>query len=203
MKVGAWLGVTLWISLISSIYLPYISSKVGIYLLHTGQKWIWKPLPRPSWYESFEEDPLQAPKQYQNLMNSKDQGLLQMPNQHWMSLGWFGMLHALMTLWTRFETKLEIYKIQCQDAILIQFNVSKDKEVLWLCPSHDKQPSSSLLINSITSVMLDDDEVLLNFHSTIQGTEDHYISNMRSWDVNFIYTQGHPHKYAHIPTIKP
>jgi hypothetical protein len=51
--------------------------------------------------------------------------------------------------------------------------------------------------------MLDDDELLLNFHSTIQGTEDHYISNMCSWDVNFICMQGHPHKYAHIPTIKP
>lgn len=82
-------------------------------------------------------------------------------------------------------------------------NVSKDKEVLRLCPSHDKQPSSSLLINSITSVMLDDDEVLLNFHPTIQGMEDHYISNMCSWDVNSICTQGHPHNYAHIPTIKP
>jgi hypothetical protein len=107
MKVGAWLGVTLRISLISSIYLSYISSKVGIYLLHTGQKWIWKPIPRPSWYESFEKH--QAPKQY--LMNSKDQGLGYMPNQHRMFLGWFEMPHVLMIL-TRFETKLEIYKMQ-------------------------------------------------------------------------------------------
>jgi hypothetical protein len=77
MKEGTWLGVTLRISLILSIYLPYINLKVGIYLLHTGQKWIWKPIPRPrsSWYESFEKDTLQAPQQYQNLINSKDQGL--------------------------------------------------------------------------------------------------------------------------------
>ncbi len=62
MKEGTWLGVTSRIPLISSIYLPYISSKVSIYLLHTGQKSIWKPIPRPSWYESFEKDPLQAPQ---------------------------------------------------------------------------------------------------------------------------------------------
>jgi hypothetical protein len=74
MKEGTWLGVTLRISLMSSIYLPRISSKVGVYLLHTGQMSIWKPIPRPSWYGSFEKDPLQAPQQYQNLMNSKDQG---------------------------------------------------------------------------------------------------------------------------------
>jgi len=62
MKEGTWLGVTSRIPLISSIYLPYISSKVSIYLLHTGQKSIWKPIPRPSSYESFEKDPLQAPQ---------------------------------------------------------------------------------------------------------------------------------------------